>query len=226
MTAWEKMGQIRFGARALCLWAEAAGGEEDRSSPLFLIICSPPVLHPSLCASTSPVSVQEKVCMKPQLALKAAAKGEKFSISSISSKRDFFPSHLVTAVFRKITELMVLLPGICLGVILLRGGGKASVAGCTQHGGELGKVSCASLRRGPAGPSTSRAPSSALLVHENDTEIASPAALMSCSGGERSVAPRGWALACPRVAEGMPGSSLPLGTGWLFPCPIPTFLWV
>lgn len=93
--------------------------------------CTPPS-----GASTSPVSVQDKVWMKPPLALKAAAKGEKFSISSISSKRDFFffsPSHLVTAVFRKITELMVLLPGTCTGMILLTRGGKASVDGPTQH---------------------------------------------------------------------------------------------
>lgn len=47
------------------------------------------------------------------------------------------------------------------------------------------EVSCASLcrERGPAGPSTSCAPSSALPVHENEMEIALPAALLSCSGG-------------------------------------------
>lgn len=43
-------GWGRYWESGLCLWAEAAGGEEYRStsSPLFLIICSPPVLHPSL----------------------------------------------------------------------------------------------------------------------------------------------------------------------------------
>lgn len=59
-------------------------------------------------------------------------------------------------------------------------------------GDELVKVSCASLRRerraaalerGPAGPSTSHVPSSALPVHEDETEMASPAARTSCSGG-------------------------------------------
>lgn len=90
-----------------CLWEDGAGKiwsqgsafghrglvgrGQNRQFPLFHILCPPPLLHSFLCAFTSPVSVQDKLCRKPRLALKAAAKGEKFSISSISSIRDFFP---------------------------------------------------------------------------------------------------------------------------------------
>lgn len=92
--------------------------------------------------------------------------------------------------------------------------------GCT-HGGELVKVSRASLRRerraaalerGPAGPNTSHAPSSALPVHENETEIASPAALTSCSGGERSGA---W----------LPGAGRLPVLEWQRECLAPACLW-
>lgn len=88
VAACEKMGQTRFGACG-CRWLVGRG--QNQQFPLFHIICPSPLLHSFLCAFTSPVLVQDKVCRKPRLALKAAAKGEKFSISSISSIRDFFP---------------------------------------------------------------------------------------------------------------------------------------
>lgn len=86
---------------------------------------SPPVSHYQLLASLAslPPCLQLR-CLRARqslhetrLALKAAGKGEKFSISSISSKR--FPSHLVTAVFRKITGLMGLLLGTIRGAVLV-----------------------------------------------------------------------------------------------------------
>lgn len=58
---------------------------------------------------------------------KQQQKGRNFPLAA-SAVQEIFPSHLVTAVFRKITELMVLLPGICTAVILLGEGGKG------QHG--------------------------------------------------------------------------------------------
>lgn len=184
-----------------CLWAQVAGEEgAEAQFSLFHIICPPPLLYSFLCAFTSPVLVEDKVCGKPRLALKAAAKGEKFSISSISSIRDFFPSHLVTAVFRKITGLMVLLPGVCMGVIRLGEGGRGwSHTGkwaakgqlCRERAREAGHLLCSIICSSRAGK-----------WHRSGTA--------SCTRGLQwgQRAPQGWVLAHPRVEEGTSGSSL------------------
>lgn len=95
---------------------------------------------------------------------------------------------------------MVLLPGICMGVILLGGGGKG-----WSHTGLL-QVSCAGREdpwgRAPAGLHHLLLQSRAMAQRWH-CQLHSGAAL-----GAQSRAPPGWVLAHPPVEEGMSGSSL------------------